>query len=85
MPVVEVAHRGDERDLGARKLARAAPLLEFLGFFEDFHGGLGVRSQGSGVRSWSLELELENGIDIFFSRIFNAETQRRRGSWRVDG
>ena len=56
------------------ELACAAPLLEFLGFFEDFHS-----------RSWSSELELENGIDIFFSRILNAETQRRRGSWRVEG
>ena len=25
-----------------------------------------------------MELELENGIDIFFIRIFNAEAQRRR-------
>ena len=33
----------------------------------------GVSSQGSGVS----ELELESGIDIFFMRIINAETQRR--------
>ena len=38
----------------------------------------GVSSQESVRSSWSLELELESGIDIFFIRIFNAETQRRR-------
>jgi len=37
-----------------------------------------VRGQESGDRSWSLELELESGIDIFFIRILNAEAQGRR-------
>ena len=47
----------------------------------EFRVGVGewrVRSQESVRSSWSLELELESGIDILFIRIFNAETQRRR-------
>ena len=55
MPVVEISHRRDKRDLCTGELARTAPLLEFLGFLEDFHGefmgkGLWVRGQESGVR-----------------------------------
>ena len=43
MPLVEIPHSRNECDLCTGELASAAPLLEFLGFFEDVPGGLGVR------------------------------------------